>query len=90
MATPNKPILAHNTFAFKRALGAFTRLLCLAMWPEEAERLYQADGVYHPEDDEDLIIMVLEEARDVWKPLVALQEEIPPTDRDPSMAEQED
>jgi hypothetical protein len=90
MATPNKPILAHNTFAFKRALDAFTRILCLAMWPEEADRRLQHDVVYHPEDDEDLVIMVLEEARDVWKPLVAIQDEVPPTDRDPSLDEQEE
>lgn len=90
MTDNDRSILRGNTTGFKRALDAFLKLLCVAVWPENAKRLWRDPALRHPEDDEDTVIQVLEEARNVWKPLFEVQAPVPeeeldePEDTDPA------
>lgn len=78
------PILAGNVTGLKRGLDAFDRLLLTAVFPESFRILYSSE--YHdPWEDEDTIIQVLEEARNVWKPLSPVHSEVPEEDTDPDM-----
>jgi len=70
----DKHILQGNTTGFKRGIDSFTRLALLAYSPMEYAAIYRGD--YAPEDDEDMVIMVLEEARNAWKPLQQVQESV--------------
>jgi len=71
----DSPVLLNNITGFRRGISAFMRLIEIAVWPTAYRTLYNREQ--DPWSDEDTIIQVLEEARNVWKPLEPIHDTIP-------------
>lgn len=85
----DEPVLRANVMGLRRGAAAFGRLALLAYDPRTYAQIY-SETRYDAWEDEDTIVQVLEEARNVWKPLSDLPSEVPtedefddPTDVDP-------